>query len=68
MSKPPVLSIKMVPAGVDLVLAGLTKLPYEQVADLIAEIRGQAMYQIEELQNTDIEVVDAGPDDAEVTN
>lgn len=68
MSNPPVLSIKMVPAGVDLVIAGLTKLPYEQVADLIAEIRGQAVYQIEELQNTDIEVVDAGPDDAEVTN
>ena len=66
--KPPILSIKMVPAGVDLVLTALAKLPHEQVADLIAEIRGQAMYQMEELQNTDIEVVDAGPDDAEVAN
>ena len=56
--KPPVLSIKMVPAGVDLVIAGLTKLPYEQVADLIAEIRGQALFQMEELQKT------AEPDDA----
>jgi len=62
MSNPPVLSIKMVPAGVDLVIAGLTKLPYEQVADLIAEIRGQAVYQMEELQKA------AQPDDAEVTN
>ena len=56
-TKPPVLSIKMVPAGVDLVIAGLTKLPYEQVADLIAEIRGQALFQMEELQKT------AEPDD-----
>ena len=57
-TKPPVLSIKMVPAGVDLVIAGLTKLPYEQVADLIAEIRGQALFQMEELQKA------AQPDDA----
>ena len=57
-TKPPVLSIKMVPAGVDLVIAGLTKLPYEQVADLIAEIRGQALFQMEELQKA------AEPDDA----
>ena len=61
-TKPPVLSIKMVPAGVDLVIAGLTKLPYEQVADLIAEIRGQAMLQMDELQKA------AEPDDAEATN
>jgi hypothetical protein len=62
MSNPPILSIKMVPAGVDLVLAGLTKLPYEQVADLIAEIRGQALFQMEELQKA------AKPDDAEAAN
>jgi hypothetical protein len=61
-TKPPVLSIKMVPAGVDLVIAGLTKLPYEQVADLIAEIRGQALFQMEELQKA------AQPDDAEAAN
>ena len=59
--KPPVLSIKMVPAGVDLVIAGLTKLPYEQVADLIAEIRGQALFQMEELQKA------TKPDDAAAT-
>ena len=61
-TKPPVLSIKMVPAGVELVIAGLTKLPYEQVADLIAEIRGQALFQMEELQKA------AQPDDAETIN
>jgi hypothetical protein len=57
--KPPVLTIKMVPAGVDLVLAALAKLPHEQVADLFMEIRGQAMLQMDELQKAD---------DAEATN
>lgn len=49
MSQPPVLSIKMVPAGVELVLGALAKLPYEQTAALIAEIKGQAEYQLQEL-------------------
>jgi hypothetical protein len=49
-TKPPVLTIKMVPVGVDLVLMALSKLPHEQVADLFAEIRGQAMQQMEELK------------------
>lgn len=44
---PQILEIKMVPAGVELVLAALAKLPYEQSAPLIEEIRGQAQYQIE---------------------
>jgi len=47
---PPVLTIKMVPTGVDLVLMALSKLPHEQVADLYLEIRGQAMFQMGELQ------------------
>jgi hypothetical protein len=57
-TKPPVLSIKMVPTGVDLVLTALAKLPHEQVADLVMEIRGQAMFQMDELQKA------AEPDDA----
>ena len=57
-TKPPVLSIKMVPAGVELVLEALAKLPHEQVADLFMEIRGQALFQMEELQKA------AKPDDA----
>ena len=60
--KPPVLTIKMVPAGVELVLAALAKLPHEQVADLFMEIRGQALLQMGELQKA------AEPDDAEATN
>jgi hypothetical protein len=64
--KPPVLTIKMVPAGVELVLAALAKLPHEQVADLFMEIRGQAMYQMEELQKA--QALAAEPDDAEATN
>jgi hypothetical protein len=52
MSKiPPILSIKMVPAGVELVLAALGKLPYDQSAGLIAEIRGQAEYQLQTLES-----------------
>ena len=57
-TKPPVLTIKMVPAGVELVLTALAKLPHEQVADLFMEIRGQARYQMDELQNA------TKPDDA----
>jgi len=49
MSQPPVLNIKMVPAGVDLVVEALSKLPYEQAAPLIEEIKGQAFYQIDQL-------------------
>jgi hypothetical protein len=60
--KPPVLTIKMVPAGVELVLAALAKLPHEQVADLFMEIRGQAMLQMDELQKA------AELDGAEATN
>ena len=64
--KPPVLTIKMVPAGVELVLAALAKLPHEQVADLFMEIRGQAMFQMDELQKT--QVLTTEPDGAEATN
>jgi len=45
-TKPQILSIRMVPAGVDLVLLALSKLPHEQVADLFMEIRGQALFQM----------------------
>lgn len=48
--KPVVLSIKMVVPGVELVLAALSKLPYEQSAGLIQEIHGQAMYQLQTQQ------------------
>lgn len=52
MQQPPILSIKMVPAGVDLVVSALSRLPYDQVAGLIAEIRGQAEYQLAEQTQT----------------
>jgi len=57
-TQPPVLSIKMVPAGVELVLEALAKLPHEKVADLFMEIRGQALFQMDELQKV------TKPDDA----
>ena len=65
-TKPPILLIKMVPAGVELVLDALAKLPHEKVADLFMEIRGQAMFQMDELQAA--QALAAEPDDAEATN
>ena len=50
MNKPPVLSIQMVPAGVDTVLRGLAKLTIEEAGALYNEIRGQADYQLQQLQ------------------
>jgi hypothetical protein len=49
-NQPQVLTIKMVVPGVELVLQALSKLPYEQSAGLIAEIQGQAQYQLQEAQ------------------
>jgi len=56
----------MVPAGVELVLAALAKLPHEQVAELFMEIRGQAMYQMGELQKA--QALATKPDDAAALN
>lgn len=49
-NQPPVLTIKMVAPGVELVLQALSKMPYEQSAGLIAEIQAQAQMQLQELQ------------------
>ena len=40
----------MVPAGIELVLAALNKLPREQADGLFNEIAGQYGYQMQELQ------------------
>jgi len=48
-NQPPVIVIKFVPAGVEMVLAGLNKLPREQVDALFQEIAAQYQYQIQEL-------------------
>lgn len=50
MNQPPVLTIKMVPAGVELVVQALSRLPYNQVAALIGEIQGQAEFQKQQAQ------------------
>lgn len=49
-NQPPIINIKMVPAGVELVLAALNKLPREQSDPLFNEIAGQYGYQMQELQ------------------
>ena len=48
--QPPIITIKFVPAGVELVLGALNKLPREQVEALFQEVLGQYQYQMEEMQ------------------
>lgn len=48
--KPPIIVIKMVPAGVELVLNALNNLPRGQVDGLWQEIASQYGYQLQELQ------------------
>jgi hypothetical protein len=38
---PPILNIRMVPAGIELVIGALRKLPHEQVDDLVQELWAQ---------------------------
>jgi hypothetical protein len=45
-NQPPILNIQMVQPGVELVLYALSKLPFEQSAGLIGEIRSQAEQQL----------------------
>lgn len=47
--QPPIITIKMVPAGVDMVLAGLNKLPREHSDGLYQEILAQFQFQIQEI-------------------
>lgn len=50
LNKPPIINIQMVPAGVELVLAALNKLPREQSDPLYQEILGQYAYQMSQHQ------------------
>lgn len=49
MNQVPILSIKMVPAGVELVLKALRKLSIEEAGPLFDEIKGQAEYQLQQI-------------------
>ena len=49
----PALTIKMVPAGVNVVLNALARMPYAEVVGLIEEIRQQAQAQLAEQTQTD---------------
>lgn len=39
--RPPILTIQVVPAGMDLIIGALRKLPHEQVDDLVQELWAQ---------------------------
>lgn len=49
MNQPPILSIQMVPAGVELVLKALSRLSIEEAGGLFGEIKAQAEYQLQQL-------------------
>lgn len=51
MNRPPILNIKMVPAGVELVLRALNKLPREESDGLYEEILSQYMDQMRPVFN-----------------
>lgn len=46
---PPILNIQMTPAGIELVIASLRKLPHEQVNDLVQELWVQYKTQMQQL-------------------
>lgn len=46
MNKPPILDIQMTPAGLELAIAALRKLPHEQVDDLVRELWQQYQQQM----------------------
>lgn len=56
---PPILSIQMVPGGVELVLKALGKLPIEEAGALFSEIKGQAEYQLQQLSKSQAEAPQA---------
>jgi hypothetical protein len=67
MNKPIILNIQMVPAGVELVLKALNKMPREESDSLFNEIRGQYLYQLQSMsvaKSADSEKPDA-PEQAE---
>lgn len=47
---PPIITIKFVRPGIELILGALAKLPYEQSAGLIKDIEAQANEQLQALQ------------------
>lgn len=51
MNKPPIINIKMVPAGVELVLAALNKMPREQSDGIYQEIEAQFQFQLLQLKS-----------------
>ena len=47
--QPPILKMEMTPAGVELTIAALRKLPHEQVDPLVQELWGQYKQQMQQL-------------------
>lgn len=48
-TKPPILTVRMTPAGVELAVAALRKLPHEQVHELVQDMWAQYKAQMQQL-------------------
>jgi fumarate hydratase class II len=57
-TQPPILNMQMTPAGIELAIAALRKLPHEQVDPLVQELWAQYKQQMQQL----VEVVKTAPD------
>lgn len=64
MTHPTILTIKMVPAGMDLVIAALRKLPHDQVDPLVQELWAQYKQQMQQIAETTL-TAPADTDDAQ---
>lgn len=64
MTLPTILHIKMTPAGLDLAIAALRKLPHDQVDPLVQELWAQYKQQMQQIAETALTVPD-GTEDAQ---
>ena len=59
MNKPPIIIIKMVPTGVQLVLSALNKMPREESDGLYQEIEAQYQFQLLQIRSMQLAQQDA---------
>ena len=62
--QPPIVNIQFTPAGAELTIAALRKLPHEQVHELVQQVWSQYQAEIKRLQTAE-PVTDVEPKDAE---
>jgi hypothetical protein len=63
--QPPIVNIKFTPAGAELAIAALRKLPHEQVHDLVQQFWEQYQAEIKRLQSEAEPITDVEPKTSE---